>query len=198
MDTLPPRPNLNTFELGSLRNQFLIAMPGMSDPHFAHSVTYICEHNADGAMGLIINHPLGLALSDIFEQLELTENNPSGHAQVLAGGPVSTERGFVLHPHTTQQWQSTAELSTEICLTTSGDILKSLAEGTGPAHYLVALGYAGWGGDQLEQEIADNAWLTVPANPQILFHTPVEQRWSAAARYLGIDLNLISSTAGHA
>lgn len=198
MNTPNARPDLNAFELGSLRNQFLIAMPGMSDPAFAHSVTYICEHNADGAMGLVINHPSALTLSDIFQQLSLNEDDTSAQSQVLAGGPVSPERGFILHPNTGKQWQSTLEIGPETCLTASSDILKSLADGEGPEHYLVTLGYAGWDNDQLEQEIADNAWLTVPADPQILFHTPTEQRWAAAARHLGIDLNLISNSVGHA
>lgn len=198
MKTPTANPDLNAFELGSLRNQFLIAMPGMSDPRFAHSVTYICEHGADGAMGLIINQPMSLTLSDVYQQLELAEVDPSAQSQVLTGGPVSTERGFVLHSAAERQWQSTVEIDPRICLTASSDILKSLAQGKGPEHFLVTLGYAGWESGQLEQEIADNAWLTVPADPQILFHTPAEQRWSAAARHLGVDLNLISNTAGHA
>jgi|SRR5690554_554388 len=189
---------LKDFELGSLRNQFLIAMPGMNDTSFAQSVTYICEHSADGAMGLVINHPTPLTLGDIFQQLELKQSDPSALTQVLAGGPVSTERGFVLHPSSAQQWQSTVEVAAGISLTASSDILSSLADGQGPDDYLVTLGYAGWSGGQLEQEIAANAWLTVPADQQIIFHTPTEQRWAAAARDLGIDLNLISSTAGHA
>ena len=183
----------------SLRNQFLIAMPGMGDPSFARTVTYICEHTSDGAMGLVINMPMALSLADIYEQLEIETDHISAQYPVLAGGPVSAERGFVLHPNAQEAaWNSTLNVSEDICLTASKDILTALAEGKGPTHYLVALGYAGWGQDQLEQEIADNAWLTVPADQQILFHTPCDQRWSAAARNLGIDLNLISNTAGHA
>ncbi|MDO3383175.1 YqgE/AlgH family protein [Gilvimarinus algae] len=193
------RQDTNNFELGSLRNQFLIAMPGMSDPTFAHSVTYICEHSDDGAMGLIINLPMELSLGDIYEQLELATDHDSAHLPALAGGPVSVERGFVLHPaEDGRQWQSTLKVSPEIYLTASKDILEAMSRGEGPSHYLVALGYAGWDQGQLEQEIADNAWLTVAADQQILFHTPAEQRWAAAAKDLGIDLNLISNTAGHA
>ncbi|MCP8899933.1 YqgE/AlgH family protein [Gilvimarinus xylanilyticus] len=189
----------HSFEPGALRNQFLIAMPSMSDPHFAHSVTYICEHSDDGAMGIVVNIPMDLTLSDIYQQLELDTNDISAHMAALAGGPVSGERGFVLHPTSTdRQWQSSIEVSEDITLTASRDILEAMSRGEGPEHTLVALGYAGWDKGQLEREIAENAWLTVPANQQILFHTPAEQRWNAAARHLGIDLNLISSQAGHA
>ncbi|UTF59288.1 YqgE/AlgH family protein [Gilvimarinus sp. DA14] len=188
-----------SLEPGSLRNHFLIAMPGMSDPHFAHSVTYICEHSDDGAMGIVINLPMDLTLGDIYQQLELSLEHSSAERPALAGGPVSVERGFVLHPNcANQQWQSSIQVSPDISLTASRDILEAMAEGRGPENSLVALGYAGWEKGQLEQEIADNAWLTVPADQQILFHTPTEQRWAAAARNLGIDLNLISSVAGHA
>lgn len=192
-------PTHTDFSLGSLRNQFLIAMPGMSDPNFAHSVTYICEHSDDGAMGLVINLPMELTLGEIYQQLDLATDHQSANQSAMAGGPVSTERGFVLHPNNDRQrWQSTLAVSPSVALTASKDILESMSKGEGPAHYLVALGYAGWEKGQLEQEIADNAWLTVPADEQIIFHTPAEQRWSAAARDLGIDLNLISNTAGHA
>ena len=186
-------------ELGSLRGQFLIAMPGMSDPAFAQSVTYICEHGESGAMGLIINLPMDLNVDEIYRQLELPTDHESAERPVLAGGPVSVERGFVLHPARDQsQWQSTLAVSGDIGLTASRDILEALAQGDGPDEYLIALGYAGWDAGQLEQEIADNAWLTVPADHRILFHTPIEQRWNAAARHLGVDLNLMSQTAGHA
>nr|WP_051084100.1 YqgE/AlgH family protein [Gilvimarinus chinensis] len=189
----------NSLEPGSLRNHFLIAMPGMTDPHFAHSVTYICEHSNEGAMGIVVNLPMDLTLKDIYEQLELSTNHDSAEHPALAGGPVSVERGFVLHPTNSEQsWQSTIQVSADISLTASRDILEAMAEGRGPENTLVALGYAGWETGQLEQEIIDNAWLTVPADQQILFHTPTEQRWAAAARNLGIDLNLISSVAGHA
>lgn len=183
----------------SLQNQFLVAMPGMSDPTFAHTVTYICEHSAEGAMGLIVNMPLNLSLADIYHQLDLSTSDASAEIPVLAGGPVSVERGFILHPASAEdQWLSTIKVSDDISLTASRDILAAMAEGKGPERYLIALGYAGWDSEQLEREIADNAWLTVPADQQILFHTPCEQRWQAAARSLGIDLNLISNTAGHA
>lgn len=189
---------LNRFALGSLRHHFLIAMPGMSDPAFAQSVTYICEHGADGAMGLVVNRPLDLTVGQVLQQLGLTESESAATTPVLSGGPVSPERGFILHSPTEQPWQSTTTLADELCLTVSSDILRSLAQGEGPEQHLVILGYAGWGAGQLEQEIAENAWLTLPAQPSVLFHTPAAQRWSAAASAFGVDLNLIANTVGHA
>ena len=180
-----------------LRDHFLIAMPGLQDPTFAHTIAYVCEHSAEGAMAIVINHPLELSLNDVFAQLEFPPNHRLGRESVLSGGPVQVERGFVLHP-SGQNWQSTLRISPDISLTASQDILAAMAENRGPEGAIVALGYAGWGAGQLEEEIASNAWLTVPAESHILFHTPVEQRWSAAAKHLGIDLNLISATAGHA
>lgn len=182
---------------GSLRNHFLVAMPSLEDPMFAHTITYICDHNEDGAMGLVINHELELRLGDIFDQLEIDDTQGLRRTAVMCGGPVQMERGFVLHPPS-QQWQSTLQVSEDVSLTASKDIIQALASGEGPKQSLVALGYAGWGAGQLEAELAANAWLTLPADSQIIFNTPVEQRWQAAAAELGIDLNLISSTAGHA
>jgi putative transcriptional regulator len=189
---------LNRFALGSLRHHFLIAMPSMSDPTFVQSVTYICEHDADGAMGLVINRPMNLTVGQVLQPLGLTEPSSAATTSVLSGGPVSPERGFILHSPTERPWQSTTTLADELCLTVSSDILRSLAKDEGPEHYLVILGYAGWGAGQLEQEIAENAWLTLPAEPSVLFHTPTAQRWSAAASALGVDLNLIANTVGHA
>ncbi len=181
----------------SLRDHFLIAMPGLQDSIFAHTITYICEHSPDGAMGIVINHPLNLSLGDIFEQMEMPANSRIGREAVLSGGPVQVERGFVLHS-AGKRWESTLQISPDISLTASRDIIQAMAENRGPENAVVALGYAGWGAGQLEAEIASNAWLTVPADSHILFDTPVEQRWSSAAKQLGIDLNLISATAGHA
>jgi putative transcriptional regulator len=191
----------NTFSeltVGSLRNHFLIAMPGMHDATFAHSVTYICEHSETGAMGIVINNAMPLLLEDIFTQLGLDNGKSNADKQpVFIGGPVQPERGFILHPRG-QEWQSTLHVSAQVSLTASRDIIDALADGTGPSQCLVALGYAGWSGGQLESEIAANAWLTVAADSNILFNTPCEQRWTAAAQPLGIDVNLISSVAGHA
>jgi putative transcriptional regulator len=182
---------------GNLRGQFLIAMPSLRDPIFAHAITFVCEHSKEGALGIVINHPLELNLGEIFKQLDLAQQGPNANLQVVSGGPVQMDRGFVLHPHG-QKWESTIEVSRDISLTASRDIIVSLAENKGPAKALVALGYAGWGAGQLEDEIAANAWLTVPADSRIIFDTPSEQRWAAASKHLGIDLNLIHSTAGHA
>lgn len=181
----------------SLRDHFLIAMPGMHDARFNHSVTYICEHGEKGAMGIVINQPIPLTLGQIMAQLNLPDVRHLGHHPILTGGPVQGERGFVLHPPG-KEWQSTLQVSEQVCLTASRDIIDGLANGTGPEKFLIALGYAGWEAGQLEDEIMANAWLTIPASDSIIFDTPLEQRWSLAAQPLGIDLNLISSVAGHA
>lgn len=183
----------------SLRNHFLIAMPGLEDANFAHSITYLCDHDAQGAMGLVVSRTLELSHDEIFDHLDFTDF-PRGHTQpVLFGGPVQTDRGFVLHRREPgQRWQSTLELNEELSLTTSRDILEAMAHGRGPRDALVALGYAGWGPGQLEREIADNAWLTLPAETWILFDVAPERRAHAAASRLGINLDLLSSARGTA
>lgn len=182
---------------GSLRDHFLIAMPGLNDSSFAHTVTYICEHSDKGAMGVVINTATPMLLKEIFAQMDLDDLSDQGEQIVMSGGPVQPERGFVLHSNESK-WQSTLEVSPEISLTASRDIIAALAEGRGPKRCLITLGYAGWGEGQLEAEIAANSWLTVPADKEIIFNTPFEQRWVAAAQALGIDVNLIPLTAGHA
>ncbi len=182
---------------GSLRDHFLIAMPGMADPSFSHTVTYICEHSDKGAMGVVINTATPMQLKEIFAQMQLEDNASHGEQIIMAGGPVQPERGFVLHTGETQ-WQTTLKVSDEISLTVSRDIIAAMAEGNGPQDFLISLGYAGWGEGQLESEIAANSWLTVPADKNIIFHTPVDKRWAQAARSLGIDLQLMSGSAGHA
>lgn len=183
----------------SLRNHFLIAMPGLEDANFAHSITFLCDHDAQGAMGLVVSRPLDLSHDEIFDHLDFTDF-PRGHTQVvLFGGPVQTDRGFVLHRREQgQKWQSSLELGEELSLTTSRDILQAMAHNRGPRDALVALGYAGWGPGQLEREIADNAWLTLPAESWILFDVPPERRAHAAAARLGINLDLLSSARGTA
>lgn len=182
----------------SLTNQFLIAMPAMQDMNFAQTVTFIWEHNAEGALGLIINRPLQMNLADVFEQLKMpTPAVALGRQPVLQGGPVQTDRGFVVH-HIGGQWEHTRQVSSRIQVTTSPDILDAMARGSGPGTAIVALGYAGWSAGQLEKELAANAWLTAPADERILFDTPFEQRWRAAGRLLGVDLATISPQAGHA
>jgi putative transcriptional regulator len=181
-----------------LTGHLLIAMPAMTDPNFVRTVTYICEHNDEGALGIVINRPLQMELGDVFQQLALEPIDTGLSKQpVLRGGPVQTERGFVLH-EPSPPWDSTVEVSDTVHLTTSHDILAAIARGTGPRRALMALGYAGWGAGQLELEMGANAWLSVPASPAIVFDTPFEARWAAAAGLLGINLATISSEAGHA
>ncbi|MCC7258745.1 MAG: YqgE/AlgH family protein [Gammaproteobacteria bacterium] len=181
-----------------LTGHLLIAMPGMADPNFVRTVTYICEHTDQGALGIVINRPLQMELGEVFQQLALAGHDSMlVHQPVMRGGPVQTERGFVLH-EPSRQWDATVEVSESVHLTTSQDILAALADGSGPKRALMALGYAGWGAGQLEVEIAANAWLSVPATSAIVFDTPFEARWAAAAGLLGINLAMISSEAGHA
>lgn len=183
---------------GSLTNQLLIAMPAMADPNFSTTVTLICEHNEDGALGIVINRPLDLTLAGLFEQLDVEDPNPTAAARpVLMGGPVGPERGFVLHnPGNT--FENSLAVSGDIHLTLSRDVIDAMATGKGPEQSLVALGYAGWEPGQLESEMLANSWLNVPASPDIVFDTPFNDRWMSAARTLGIDISQISSDAGHA
>lgn len=181
-----------------LTDHFLIAMPTLADPNFTHTVTYICEHNSEGAMGIVINRPLELSLGDVLEHMEISAGGRVDTAtSIYGGGPVQQEHGFVLH-QPVGMWESSLAITDEIAVTTSRDILRAIAHGEGPQRYLVALGYAGWGAGQLEQEMADNAWLSGPADLDIIFETPFEQRWAEAAALLGVDLNLLSSDIGHA
>ena len=181
-----------------LKHHFLIAMPHMVDPNFAHTVIYLVEHNQHGAMGLVINRSSGLNLADVLEQLQpdAEPDERCRHLPIYAGGPVHTDRGFVLHPRD-WSYQATLELG-ELALSTSQDVLLAIADGSGPPRHLIALGYAGWEAGQLEAELIDNAWLTCPADPAVLFDVDVEQRLQRAAAPLGIDLSLLTSQAGHA
>jgi len=182
----------------SLTNQLLIAMPGMPDPNFSTTVTLICEHNDDGALGIVINRPLDLKLGGLFEQLDVENADPAAaESPVLMGGPVGPERGFVLH-NPGGQFENSLAVSNDIHLTLSRDIIDAMARGSGPGKTLVALGYAGWEPGQLEYEMLANSWLNVPASPDIVFDTPYSERWMSAARTLGIDINQISHDAGHA
>lgn len=182
----------------SLEGQFLIAMPGMGDPNFAETVAYICKHDEEGALGIIINRPTEMTLAEIFSQLSLEIGDGSQAEQlVLSGGPVQPDRGFVLH-QSEQGFDSTVDPAAEVKVTVSQDILTTMAQGNGPSPTLVALGYAGWASGQLESELGANAWLSTPADPAIIFSTPYEQRWKAAAALLGIDIQQMTSYAGHA
>lgn len=171
-------------------------MPGLTDPRFSQSVTYVCEHNEGGAMGIMINQPAKLSYKELFEQLQLNDDY-NDESPLLLGGPVQKERGFVLHS-SEKQWTSTLSVSDDIALTGSKDILDDIANHQGPKNVLIALGYAGWDAGQLEEEIVQNSWLTVPAEKHIIFDTPLDKRWTSAAKQLGIDLALMSSQAGHA
>jgi putative transcriptional regulator len=181
-----------------LSNHLLIAMPTLADPNFAQTVTLICEHSDRGALGLVLNRPMTMQLGEVLDQLSLTADDPALRTQaVLQGGPVQTDRGFVLH-RPGGAWDSTLKVSPTIEVTTSRDVLAALAMGMGPGQVTVALGYAGWDSGQLEEEIKNNAWLSVPADDSIVFELPFEQRWSAAARLLGVDLARMSPMAGRA
>jgi len=185
-------------EQSSLTDHFLIAMPALADPNFARTVTYVCEHNEEGALGIVINRPADLRLGELFEHMEMEIT--AGDAMdrnVYMGGPVQRERGFVLHDPD-REWDGSMKISEDVAITTSRDILEALAQGAGPRRYLVALGYAGWGPGQLETEMAENAWLSGPADANIIFSISDEERWRAAAALLGVDLTLLSSDAGHA
>ena len=181
-----------------LRDHFLLAMPCLSEGIFSHSITYICEHGESGAMGIVINQPLDLSVDEIFEHLQINPRQDFSDMPVMAGGPVQIDHGFVLHRKCDTRWEASLKVTSEITLTTSRDILRAIANDTGPDDHLIALGYAGWAAGQLEQELAENSWLTLPANSDIIFSTPADQRLGAAAALLGIDMNLISGEAGHA
>lgn len=180
-----------------LANHFLVAMPSLHDPNFQQSVVYVCEHNAGSALGIVINRPSGVVLGDIFKQLSIVVDDPAlAQRPVYQGGPVQTDRGFVIH-EPAGTWDSTLRLG-ELGVTTSRDVLAALARGAGPGKAFVALGYAGWGAGQLETELAANSWLSTPADQRIIFETPVAERWQAAARLIGVDIALLSGDAGHA
>lgn len=182
-------------QMKSLGNHLLIAMPQMQDPNFDGTVIYICDHNEHGAMGIIINRPLDIGLGEILGQLDLGGQDID--RPIYDGGPVQMERGFVLHSPQ-GEWQSSLQVSDGVSLTTSKDILAAIADDKGPKESLVALGYAGWGAGQLEQEIAANGWLTCPSNENILFRTPYSKKFSTAISLLGFDLSQLSDQTGHA
>jgi putative transcriptional regulator len=182
----------------NLTHHFLIAMPNMADPYFSRTLTYICEHNDQGALGLVVNRPIDMTLQALFERLSLTlADSEAAGAPIYFGGPVQTDRGFVLHAPA-GSWQSTLRVGEAIGLTTSKDILEAVGRGEGPERMLVTLGYAGWSAGQLEHELSQNAWLTVEAIEAILFETPAEERLPAAMELLGVDFARLQDEAGHA
>ena len=185
-----------------LTNQFLIAMPGMADETFERSVVYMCEHNENGALGLVINKPIDIKLKNLFEKVELKLDRAELADQpVYFGGPVQTERGFVLHERRSAglaQYNSTLSVPGGLDMTTSKDVLEALADGSGPAKVLITLGYSGWQAGQLEDELGRNGWLTVDADPAVIFDTPIEKRYDRAMGLLGFDPRMLSQEAGHA
>jgi len=185
-------------ETASLTGHFIIAMPSLTESYFDQSVTYICEHDDNGAFGIVINHATDITLDEVIPDIDLSSSKSSNHDQKLfIGGPVQQDCGFILHK-SGKEWKSTLRVDDHISLTTSRDILESIAKNEGPEDNIVALGYAGWGPGQLEQEFLDNAWLSCPANEKIIFHTPVKQRFQAAADIIGVNMNTISNQSGHA
>ncbi len=186
-------------EIHSLSGKLLVAMPGMPDSRFRQTVTYLCGHNADGALGIVINRPSALRLGEVFEQLSLdSKDRELANQSILKGGPVSRERGFVLHETGGKSWDSTISICGNIEVTTSRDVLSALATGKGPRRALLALGCAGWGEGQLERELLSNSWMVVDATEEILFETPFERRWAASAALLGVDVSSLGLQAGNA
>ena len=181
----------------SLKHQFLVAMPGLDDDNFQQSVSLLCEHNDDGAIGLIINKPTDLTLVEVLQQMDLEHDALVEESPVFWGGPVQPERGFVVHREP-GGWESCVELHDGLYVTTSRDILRAIGKGEGPHDFLVMLGYAGWSAGQLENEILHNSWLNTPVDRQILFKTPARDRWQAATRLLGVDVTQLAGDAGHA
>lgn len=179
-------------------NQLLIALPSLADPNFSRSVTLICQHDGDGAMGVVVNRTSEYTLGEVLQQMQIACDDAALCARgVLAGGPVHPERGFVLHDGS-RGWDSSLVIAQGLYVTTSRDILEAMARGEGPDNVAMALGCAGWGAGQLEYELGENTWLTVPADPGLLFDTPLEQRWQGAAGLIGVDLSRIADYAGHA
>ncbi|MFT5704748.1 MAG: putative transcriptional regulator [Shewanella sp.] len=186
--------------MDSLQNHLLIAMPSLDDTFFERSVIYLCDHDEKGAMGIMINRPIGIDVNELLKQMELDEESDSLvslGSTVLIGGPVNPQRGFVLHTPQSN-WNNSQHLTDEIMLTTSRDILTALGTNTAPDNFIVALGYAGWSRNQLEQELADNTWLSTPATKELLFDISFDERWQRATESLGFDIWQLSSQTGHA
>ena len=182
----------------NLTDHFLIAMPAMADPNFTRTLTYIAEHNENGAMGIIVNRPTDMRLATLFERIDIPFEQPDfADLPVYSGGPVQADRGFVLH-RPVGKWQSTLAVNGDVGLTSSRDVLASVGSAGLPSEIIVTLGYAGWSAGQLEEEIAQNSWLTVAAKPSILFDLPPEERLPAAMQKLGISFSQLSDVAGHA
>lgn len=182
----------------NLRNQLLIAMPGMNDPVFEHGVTLICQHDDKGAFGIMINRPTDMEMGSLLEQLNIdVQDDDIAKTHALIGGPVQSDQGFILHD-SDRRWDSTMAITNDLAITSSKDILVDIAHHKGPENFLLILGCSGWEAGQLEEEIKENIWLTCPASPQIIFERPYDKRWHDAAASLGIDIHLLGTQAGHA
>jgi len=186
----------------NLANHFLVAMPGMQDPLFHRSVIYICEHNEEGAMGIVVNAPIDITVARMLKKVDVESVHPQVHkesldASVLSGGPVAEDRGFILH-EPKDNYQSSIKMTDYLSVTTSKDILSVLGTEAEPKNYVIALGYSGWTAGQLENELAENSWLTVEADPSVIFSTPVQERWHKAVQMLGVEPSQLSTDAGHA
>ncbi|MFT5721302.1 MAG: putative transcriptional regulator [Motiliproteus sp.] len=189
----------NPLAVINLTNHFLISMPHLRGGSFEQTLTYVCEHTEEGAMGLVVNRPLDLSFAELLGHLEMSiAPVQDAESPIYTGGPVKGDRGFILHRPVDHAWGSSYAVSEELHLTTSTDILRAIAEGWGPKDYLMALGYAGWDAGQLEQEILDNSWLSCPVDLDILFKTAAASRLGAAANSLGVNLDLLSAQSGHA
>ena len=184
--------------INSLKNHFLVAMPSLNDENFSDSLVYICEHNADGAMGLIINQQLDIPAKAVFDRLDLQHKNNRGDELIFDGGPMQQDRGFILHSSCDKKWESTIYIGGDISLSTSKDILGDIALGSGPKDSLITLGYSSWEAGQLEQELKENIWLTVPADYSIIFNTDCAHRAQAAAQSIGLNLDYLALDSGHA
>lgn len=191
-------PDIGGVDAASLKNQFLVAMPSLEDENFRHTVSLLCEHNDDGAIGLIINRPTELKLTTMLDQMSVEHEalNSEEHV-VFWGGPVQPERGFVVH-HAPGGWESCMKVADNLFITTSRDVLTAIGRGEGPKQFMVTLGYAGWGAGQLETEMLQNAWLNTPVDSAVLFEVPARTRWQAATRLLGLEVTQLAGAAGHA
>jgi putative transcriptional regulator len=184
-------------DLYALKGKLIIAMPKLCDSPFAHSVCYLCQHDDQGAIGLLINQPIAMGVDDLFSDQGLNTHKKTSHRPLLIGGPLQRERGFVLHQHP-GRWRSSINIQDDIYITTSQDILQAIAEQKPPIDYMILLGYTSWAPGQLEYEISQNYWLMAPAKPELLFQTRYELRWQAAIETLGFNLSMLSKEVGHA
>jgi putative transcriptional regulator len=186
-------------EITSFKNKMLIAMPSLRHPIFNKGVIFVCQHNYEGALGLVINHPMDMRLKGLLDQMNIMVDDPKiANMPVYVGGPMQQDRGFILHSSETTKWETTVDISDEVSLTTSQDILKAIACGEGPKHFLITLGYAGWNKAQLDREIKENSWLSTDYDKSVIFNVPISKRWNVAAQKMGVDMRLLSSQVGHA